>query len=106
MMRRNEGPDLEHDLVAVVEDERARVAVPPRAVAIEADGAAEAEQARGPEGQAPDPEEIAEPRRAGEADDARRLSRPQSRAAAGFADADPRRDDHDAPVREELEMDP
>jgi hypothetical protein len=113
-MRWDVRPDLEHDLVPVAEHERARVAEAADAVAIHAHAATEREQAPRPEQPPPDLKQVAEPRRPLELDDAGRLERPDAGAAAcGLdaaerdpcaADADGRRDDHDAALREELQM--
>ena len=109
--------DLEHDLVAVVQHEPARIDGAARAVDEDGHGAAEAGEPRRRERLAPDGEDRAEPR-AGviEADDAGGIDRPDGRAAVRAddvaemerrpADADAGRDDHDAAVREQLEMDP
>jgi len=54
--------DLEHDLVVLAERQRAWIAPPPRAVAIDADGAAEGEQPCRGERPAPHREDAAEAR--------------------------------------------
>jgi hypothetical protein len=114
-MRGNVGADLEHDLVAVTQRQRARVAPPAETVHVDADGAVEAEQPARAESPAPHREERGEPSRRGEADDAARVERPDGRPAVGghdtaggaaaAADADPGRNDDDPSVCEELEMD-
>ena len=104
-VRRDERPDLEDDLVAVAKREPARVPAPPHAVHVEAHTAAEAEEATCGEHSPPHAEELAEPRRAIDVDDPGRVDGPQSRPTARGTDADPRRDDDHAVVREELEVD-
>jgi hypothetical protein len=101
---RHVAADLEHDLVAVVQRERARVAAAERTVHVQADTAAKAEQPSSAERRSPDAEQRAESRPALESDDSRRVERPEPCAAPRPADPDPRRDDDHASVREELEM--
>jgi hypothetical protein len=113
-MRRYIRPDFEHDLVPVPQDERARVAAAASAVHVDAHGSGEREQSARHESGPPHAEEGAEPRRALELDDAGRIERPHARATACRANAaechtraantDGRRHDHDAAVREELQM--
>ena len=116
-VRRDVAGDLEHDLVAVVQDESARIDGPARAVDEDGHCAAEAGEPRRRERLAPDGEDRPEPRaRAIEPDDAGRVDRPDRCAAACAddvaeaerrpADTDAGGDDHDALAREQLEMDP
>jgi hypothetical protein len=115
-VRRNIGADLEDDLVAVAQGERARVAAPPHAVSVDAHDATEREQARGRKALPPNGEKVAERGAAGETHDARGVESPEPGATAGSphtaerlvraADADGRRHDHDAAMREELEVHP
>ena len=102
-VRRHVGPDLEHELVAVAQRKPPRIAAPADAVPVDANRAVEAEQTGASEHPSPHAEEVAECRPALEADDARRIERPEPRAAVD-TDADARRDDHDTPVREKLEV--
>jgi len=104
-VRRDERPDLEDDLVAVPEGERARVAAATNAVHVQANGAAKAEQAARAQFSPPHPEEVTEPRRTFQVDDSGGIDGPQPSAAARGANADARRDDDHAVVREELEVD-
>jgi hypothetical protein len=104
-VRRDERADLEDDLVAVPEHERARVAEPADAVHVEAHGAAKAEQSARGQLSSPHAEEVAEARGALHVDDPGRVDGPEPRTAARRANADPRRDDDHAVVREELEVD-
>jgi hypothetical protein len=113
-VRRDVAADLEHELVAVAEHDRARVGADPDAVAIEAHGAAEHGEPRGSERPAPHGEKAPERARAVEEDDSRRIERPDTHAAARGddpAEHEPRtakpdggRDYHDAAVREELDV--
>ena len=115
-VRRDVRPDLEYDLVPVVQDERARVAAAANAVLVRTHGTGEREQAIVQKSPPPDAEQVAEPCRAFELDDAGRIERPHAGAAACCMDAaesearaanpDGRRHDHDADVREELQMHP
>jgi hypothetical protein len=115
-VRRYIGADLEHDLVVVVQSEQARVAASAHAVHIDTHAAAEGEQTCRREARSPDPEQVAEHRAAVELDDAGGIECPQAGAAAcsahtaerlpRAADADGGWDDHDAAVREELEVNP
>jgi hypothetical protein len=113
-MRRYVRPDLEHDLVPVAQNERARVTAPANAVHVHAHIAAEREQAVRHKPPSPDAEEVTESRRPLELDDAGGVERPHAGTAARGADAterDPRAanadaggNDHDPALREELEM--
>jgi hypothetical protein len=103
-VRRNECPDLDHDLVAISEYERARVAAPAAAVHIEADAAVEAQQPTRGQCPPPDTKELADVRPSGEMHDACRIERVQTRLARGRANPDVRRDDDHPPVREELDV--
>jgi hypothetical protein len=115
-VRRDVRPDLEHELVPVVQDERARVSPAANAVSVHAHGTGEREQAVRREPSPPHAEEVAEPCRAFELDDAGRIERPHAGAAACCVhaaesqpcatDPDGRRHDHDATVREELDVRP
>jgi hypothetical protein len=113
-VRRDEGPDLENDLVAVLKDDRAGIDVQPHAVAIGANRPPEAEQPALAEPPSPDGEDVAERRTAREAEHSGRVERPDARTTSGRTDAagcragaakpDAGWDDDDPPVREELEM--
>jgi hypothetical protein len=113
-VRRNVRPDLEDDLVAVAKNECTGVAAAANPVDVDAHRAGEREQATRRELRPPDAEEISEGRSALEPDDAGRLDRPHTGATARStdaaelearaADADRRRDDDDAAVREELDV--
>jgi hypothetical protein len=103
-VRRDERADLEDDLVAVSEDERARIDSQPYAVHVKAHAAAEAEEPARRELSPPHAEELAQPRRPLEVDDAGRLDGPEPRPAARRANPDARRNDDHAVVGEELEM--
>jgi hypothetical protein len=115
-VRRDVRADFEDDLVAVAQGERAGVAAPPHAVPVDTHDAAEREQARPRKGLPPDGEEVSEREGAGEIHDAGGIEGPQAGATAGgphatehqacAADADGRGHDHDAAVREELQMNP
>jgi hypothetical protein len=102
-VRWDEPTDLEHELVAVAQRQAARVAAPADAVSIDVHRPAEAEDARARQSPPPHAEEVAERRAALEADDTGWIERPEPRAAIR-ADADARGHDHDAPVREELDV--
>jgi hypothetical protein len=113
-VRRDERPDLQDDLIAIAELERARIDAQAHAVQVDANRAAEAEQPGRREPAAPDGEDLPKSRAAREAEHACGVERPHVRAAARIRDAtrrrsdalepDPGRDDDDAAVREELEM--
>jgi hypothetical protein len=113
-VRRHIRTDFEHDLVSVVQADRARVAVAADAVQVHAHGSVEREQAFRPKARAPHAEELAERRPSVNVDDTGGIERPQAGAATGrvhaaeprsrSAQADRRRHDHDATVREELDM--
>ena len=102
-MRRHEAAHLQDELIAVSQRQPARVAPPALAVPIHADGAAERQQSRRRQAASPDREQVAEPGGTVEAHDARRVERPEAGAAAG-SDPDARGDDHDASVREQLQV--
>jgi len=95
-MRRNVRPDLEDDLLAVVQGEPARIGVDASSIPIDTDRAGEREELRRPEPLPPRAEEVAERRAAAAVDDAGGVARPA---------ADPGRDEDDAAVRKELEVD-
>lgn len=103
-VRRDIAADLDDDLVVRTQHELARVDTAPDAVQVQTDPAAEAEQPVAGERLAPDGEERAEASRPVEMHDAGRIERPQLRTAAGGTYADSRRDDDDAAVREELQV--
>jgi hypothetical protein len=113
-MRRDERPDLQHDLVAVTKLESARVDAQTEAVPVDAHRAAKGEQDVRREPAAPHREDGAEGRSPREPDDPGRIERPQMRPAARVGDAtrrrtdaakaDTRRDDDHASVCEQLEM--
>jgi hypothetical protein len=86
-VRRDEGTDFEHDLVAVAQDERAHVTSPAHPVAVGAHSAPEAEQPRRREARAPHAKEITERRATGEVHDTGRIERPRARTAACRSDA-------------------
>jgi hypothetical protein len=83
---RNEGADLEDDLVAVAQGERAHVPAEAHTVAIGAYAASKAEQLRGCKPCPPYAKEIAERSPAGEMNDSGRVERPDARAATRRAD--------------------
>jgi hypothetical protein len=107
--------DLEDDLGAVPESQRARIAAPTEAVDVHRDNAAESGEPIGSERLPPDAEEAAQRRAAFVVDDPARIGRPDLGAAAGGDDAteaptsasEPDRSghDHDPPPREQLDMD-
>ncbi|MDX6466407.1 MAG: hypothetical protein QOI27_1447 [Gaiellaceae bacterium] len=113
-VRRDVAANLEHELVAVAERDETRIAANEDAVPVQADLPAEPGQPLRRQRLAPDGEQAAEGRRAVEDDDTGRIGRPEAGAAASehdtaeleprAAQAERRRDDHDAAVREELEM--
>ena len=113
-VRRDIRPDLEHDLVAVVQDERTGITAAANAADVDAHGAGEREQAIPRELHPPHAEERPERRPALELHDAGRLDGPHPGAAARAAhaaeleacsaDADRCGDDHDSAVREELDV--
>jgi hypothetical protein len=114
LVRRDVAADLEHELVAVAEHEGARIAPDADAVSVQTDISVESGQPLRRQRLAPDGEQAAERGRAVEDDDAGRVGRPEAGAAAGEHDtaelelratqADGRRDDDDAAVREELDV--
>jgi hypothetical protein len=113
-VRRHVRTYFEHDLVAVVQDERPRIAPEAHAVSVQAHCTAEREQACRREAPPPHAEDAAERCPAVEVDDARGIERPHAGAAARSvhaaerlpraAETDGRRHDHDAAVREELQV--
>jgi hypothetical protein len=115
-VRRYVGADLEHDLVVVAEGERTRVDAPAHAVHVHAHDAAKREQACLCEGLTPDAEELAERGAGSETHDAGGIEGPEAGSAASrlhaskrlprATDADGGGHDHDAAVREELEVNP
>ena len=115
-VRRDVRPDFEHDLVAIVQDERAGIAATANAVHVRAHDAAERQQSLRREPRPPDREDAAERRPALEPNDAGGIERPRAGAAAccvhaaegeaRVAQTDGRGHDHDAAVREELHVDP
>jgi hypothetical protein len=94
-MRRNVRPDLEDDLLAVVQGEPARIDVDASSIPIDTDRTVECEEPRRPEPLPPRAEEVAERRASAVVDDAGGLARPA---------ADRGRDEDDAAVGEELEV--
>jgi hypothetical protein len=113
-VRRYVRPDLEHNLVPVAQDERARDAAAAAAVHVHAHGTGKREQAARREPCPPHAEEVAEAARLFELDDAGRIECPDAGTAAcrthaaesdaGIAHADRSGHDDDAAVREELHM--
>jgi hypothetical protein len=113
-VRRDERADLQHDLVAVVQLEPARVDAEADAVPVDADAASEREEAARAQPPSPDRENVAERRPVREPEHPSRVERPNARAAArcGHAargqarasEAEGSGDDDDAAVREELEV--
>ena len=113
-VRRHVGADLEHDLVAVAQNERAGVAAPAHAVAVHPHHATEGEQACRGEGLSPHAEDVTKRCAEGEIHDAGGIDGPQAGAAACSAhaaerlpctaEADGGGHDHDAAVGEELEV--
>src|SRR3954454_19879090 len=109
-MRRDVPAELDDDLRAVDQRRVARGRTP---VDVDGGRSAEGEHARARVRLAPRGEEVAEPRRTIEVDDAGRVERADRRATARAGDPpervrprplepDPGRDDDRAPVREEL----
>jgi hypothetical protein len=76
-VRRHIATDLEHELIPVTQEQAARVALDLRAIAVEADAAAEAEQPGRAQRLGPDAKELAEAGNTREADDAGRIERPE-----------------------------
>jgi hypothetical protein len=113
-VRRHVAANLEDELVPVAKRRPAGVASPQDPVSVEAYVAGEAREPGGAECLPPHREEVAERRAGLEGDDAGRVGRPQPRTAArrrdageaeaGVAEPDRRGHDHDAPVREQLDM--
>ncbi len=113
-MRRDVAAELEHELVTVAQPQAARIASAQDAVAIQPHVAAEAHEPRRAERLRPDREEIRERRSRFERDDAGRIGRPRARMTARcddaaeakprFAQANRGGDDHNAAVREQLDM--
>src|SRR3954452_2642870 len=106
-MRRDVAVELEHDLRVIRERDVARIAAP-AATRDEREQrlrALEADETEAPQRPAPDAEDVAEPqlRAAPDLDHSRRRTRACVIAAA-TSDADPAWDDHDAAVREQLEV--
>jgi hypothetical protein len=113
-MRRDEGPDLQNDLVAVMQDHPAGIDVQLHAAAVNANRAPEAEQSALAEPPSPDREDVSERRVAREAEHPGRIERPDPRTTScagdaprrrtGAAEADAGRHDDDASVRKELDV--
>jgi hypothetical protein len=113
-VRANVAADLEHDLLAALEPDTARVAAPTNAADEHGDGAAERGEPVRSERLAPDTEEAAERRPTCVADDAARIESPDAGATAGRDDPtepepgllepDRRRHDHDSPPCEQLDV--
>ena len=114
-VRRDVATDLEHDLGAGPEAQRAWVVAAPDTVDVDRDRTAERGKSTRGERLAPDAEEAAERRGSRIAHDSARVERPDAGAAARRDDApepqvrplqtDRCRDDHDAPACEQLDMD-
>jgi hypothetical protein len=112
---RHVAADLEHELVPLTKRHATGVASAQHAVSVEAYLAGEGGEPGGTECLTPHGEEVAERRAGLEVDDAGRVGRPQPRPAARRGDAteaeagapqpDRRGHDHDAPIREQLDMD-
>jgi hypothetical protein len=113
---RHVAADLEHDLIAIVEDDALRVDLDVPPVDEDGDGTGEAGEPRGRERLAPDREDRGQLLPGAiEAHDAGRIDGPDARATArlddvaeadrGAADSDPRGDDHDSLACEQLEVD-
>lgn len=113
-MRRHVAADLEHDLRARSEVQQARIAVTTLPVDVHRNRTSERHKPTPVERLAPGAEEAAERRTALVVDDAARIERPDTRAAARAHDAaqpetrplEPDRsgDDHDPPPREQLDV--
>lgn len=113
-VRRDVAADLEHDLGARPERQRAGVAAATDPVDVRRDGATERHEPARPELLAPDTEEATEGRHALVVDDAARVERPNPGAATGGHHAaeaetcplepDRGRDDDDSPPRKELDV--
>ena len=114
-VRRDVAADLEHDLGARPEAQRAWVAGPADPPDVDRDRAVEGGEPARPERLAPEAKEAAERRRFCIADDPAGVERPRACAAACGDDAtepqtrslqpDSRRDDHDPPPGEQLDVD-
>lgn len=115
-VRRHVSADLEHDLATVAQDERAGVAAPAHAVPVDTHRAAKREQPGWSEARSPHAEDFAERCAAVEVDDASGIERPHAGPAAcrihaterlpRAAETDGRGHDHDAAIREELQVNP
>jgi hypothetical protein len=113
-VRRYVGAYFEHDLVALVQDERAGVAPTPRAVDVDTHCTAEGEQACRREAPPPHREDGAERCTACEVDESGGIETPHAGTAARSvhaaerlscaAEPDRRRHDHDAAVRKQLQV--
>ena len=113
-VRRYVGADFEHDLVAVVQDERAGLASVSNAVEVHTHCTVEGEQARRRQAPAPHPEDVAERGAARDVDDSGGIERPNAGTAARSVDAtkrlpcaaesNRRGHDHDAAVRKQLQV--
>ncbi len=110
------GTDLEDDLVVAAQGERAGVAAPAHAVPVDTYDAAEREQARLRKGLPPDAEDASERCAAGELHDAGGIEGPRAGTTAGSshaaerlpssAEPDRGRDDHDATMCKQLQVNP
>jgi hypothetical protein len=115
-MGANVAADLEHDLLAALEPDAARVAVPTNPADEHGDGAAERREPVRPERLTPDTEQTAERRGALVIDYAARVESPDAGATARRDDPtepepspfepDRCRHDHDSPQREQLDVNP
>jgi hypothetical protein len=114
-VRRDVAADLEHDLGTGPEAQRAWVAATPNPADVDGERTAERREPARPECLAPDPEDAAERRGPRVTDDSAGIESPGARTTARRHDAaepktrplqpDRRRDDHDAPVGEQLDVD-
>jgi hypothetical protein len=116
VVRRDVAADLEHDLGARPQPQRAGVAAAPQAVDVHRDRAVEGQEPASTEWLAPDAEEAAQRRPALIVDDAARVERPHAGATTGLHDAteaatgtfepDRRGHYHYAAAGEQLEVNP
>ena len=113
-VRRYVGADFEHDLVTVVQEERAGVAAAAHAVDVHTHGTAEGEQACRRQAPPPHPEDVAERGAAGEVDHSGGIECPHAGTAARSvyaterlpcaAESNRRGHDHDAAVRKQFQV--
>jgi hypothetical protein len=113
-VRRHVGADLEHDLVAVVQDDGPGVASVPNAVEVHTHCTAESEQTRRRQALSPHPEDVVERGAACEVDDSGAIECPEAGTTSRclhsperlprIAETNGRGHDHDAIVRKQLQV--